>query len=155
MIIVAVALVEIYWCWWIKISQKHLKNHAVLTKINIFKTLILKVTVDAWGLLNQLFLSIAKEWLLFPHLTYPLRARWHIRPRCSCSIYFCLWPLFLLYPIHSILSFSSRSLQFSSMLFSVSPLVVSLPVSTLKLLHIYGYYLYAVNVHICFLLFRV
>ena len=51
------------------------------------------------------------------HLTYPLRAHWHIRPRYTASIFACPWLLFLLTPSCSNLALFVLVQWSSSMLF--------------------------------------
>ena len=45
--------------------------------------------------------------LALPHFTYPLHARWRIRPWCTASICLCLWLVYLSLPNCSSLSFST------------------------------------------------
>ena len=90
--------------WWMWIISKHID-------IEIYQLYLSKC------LSSHLTSSIRMVIVVYPYLTYPLRALWHIRSQHSCSIYFCLWPLFLLRSNCSILFFSSLFLQSFTMLF--------------------------------------
>ena len=67
----------------------------------------IKIMLSFNNLLTEFLLYPRKRPVLFlikhikntsPHLTYPLRAHCHIRPRYTASIFACPWRLFLLTP---------------------------------------------------------
>ena len=80
-----------------------------------------------------------------PHLTYPLRAHWHIRPRYTASIFAYPWLLFLLTPSCSNLALFVLVQWSSSMLFYDGLLFFFLLDAMSKQLYISGFYPFLVH----------